>query len=320
MKKDILTLMDLTQQEILDLINLAFQVKKLGRRKLHLLDGKILALLFEKPSTRTRVSFEVAMKDLGGDTLYMGRDQTQLSRGETIEDTARVLSRYVDAIVARVYKHESLKLLAKFSSIPIINGLSDKFHPVQALSDLATIREKLGKLKEIKVAYIGDGNNVCNSLLIACTKVGVDITVACPKEFSPPEDVVKAAQIFSKSSGSVMEIVEDPYEAVKGADIVYTDTFVSMGMEKERERRLKVFLPKYQVNRKLMEATGKFSLFMHCLPAHRGEEVTDEVLDGKWSIVWDQAENRLHTQKALLIKIFGLEESFKRLITESTNQ
>jgi len=319
-KKDILTLMDLTQQEILDLINLAFQVKKLGRRKLHLLDGKILALLFEKPSTRTRVSFEVAMKDLGGDTLYMGRDQTQLSRGETIEDTARVLSRYVDAIVARVYKHESLKLLAKFSSIPIINGLSDKFHPVQALSDLATIREKLGKLKEIKVAYIGDGNNVCNSLLIACTKVGVDITVACPKEFSPPEDVVKAAQIFSKSSGSVMEIVEDPYEAVKGADIVYTDTFVSMGMEKERERRLKVFLPKYQVNRKLMEATGKFSLFMHCLPAHRGEEVTDEVLDGKWSIVWDQAENRLHTQKALLIKIFGLEESFKRLITESTNQ
>jgi len=320
MKKDILTLMDLTQQEILDIINLTLQIKKLGRKKLHLLDGKILALLFEKPSTRTRVSFEVAMKDLGGDTLYMGKDQTQLSRGETIEDTARVLSRYVDAIVARVYKHESLELLARFSSIPIINGLSDKFHPVQALSDLVTIREKLGKLKGVKVAYVGDGNNVCNSLLIACTKVGINISVACPKEFSPPEDVIKAARDFSKSSGSVMEILEDPYDAVKGADVVYTDTFVSMGMEEERERRLKVFLPKYQVNQKLMEATGKFSFFMHCLPAHRGEEVTDEVLDGKWSIVWDQAENRLHTQKAILLKIFKTEESFKRLITESINQ
>ncbi|RLG61159.1 ornithine carbamoyltransferase [Candidatus Geothermarchaeota archaeon] len=307
MKRDFLTLQDLSTAKIIDLIDLALKIKKRGRIKINALRGKIIALIFEKPSTRTRVSFEVAIKSLGGDSIYLETRQLQLSRGETIADTARVLSKYVDAIIARVYRHESLEEMAKNSEIPIINGLSDKFHPVQVLSDLVTIKEKFKRLRGIKLAFIGDGNNICNSLLIGCSKVGVNISVATPESYAPDEKIIKIALENARKSNSLVEVLNDPLDAVKGADIIYTDTFVSMGMEMEREKRLKAFLPKYQVNRELMESTGKKTIFMHCLPAHRGEEVTSDVIDGPFSIVWDQAENRLYTQEALLLELFGRE-------------
>jgi len=304
LKRDLLTLQDYSGQDVLNLVDLTLKVKNLGKKKISLLEGKTAALLFEKPSTRTRVSFEVAMKSLGGDSLYLEKKHLQLARGETISDTIKVLSRYIDVVVARVYSHEDLIEMSRNATIPVINALSDKFHPTQILADLATIKEKFGKLKGIKVAYVGDGNNVCNSLLIGCSKVGVNISVASPEKYLPAKEVIEWALKNAQKSGSQIEIVSDPFKAVKGADVVYTDTFVSIGMEKEREERLKTFLPKYQVNAKLIEATNRKSFFMHCLPAHRGEEVTDEVIDGSWSIVWDQAENKLHSAKAVLLNAF----------------
>lgn len=301
MKHDFLSLATYERNELEKVINLASRLKTRREEGAEKLRGKTLAMLFQKPSTRTRVSFEVAMNQLGGQAIYLGWNDLQLGRGETIADTAKALSRYVDAIMARVNKHEDIEELAVNASIPVINGLSDRFHPCQALADLLTIKEKMGRLEGVKVAFVGDATNVCNSLMIGCAKMGADISVAGPKGYQPKKDVVDLATKSAKSSGSKIVVTSDSFEAVEEADIIYTDTFVSMGLEIEKEKRLSIFIPKYQVTKKLLESTGKKTYFMHCLPAHRGEEVTAEVIDGNDSIVWDQAENRMHAQKALLI-------------------
>ncbi len=303
-----LWLADYSREELLHIINLARRFKErfyIGERVIPVLKDRILVLIFQKPSTRTRVSFEVAMRQLGGQSLYLGWNELQLGRGETIADTARVLSRYVDCIVARVFSHSDLEELARYSSIPVINGLSDLVHPVQALSDMFTILEKKGRLKGLKLAFVGDGSdNVLHSLLLAGSKLGLNISVATPKDYRPNNRILKIAEEEASTQGTQLTITEDPYEAVKDADIVYTDVWVSMGQEKEREVKIEKLRP-YQVNKDLMLAAKPDAIFMHCLPAHRGEEVTDDVIDGKWSVVWDQAENRLHTQKAILVFLLG---------------
>ena len=301
MKKDLLTLDDLTREDILNLIDAARRIK-IGELDVSRdMAGKVLGMIFQKPSTRTRVSFEVAMLEMGGHAIYLGWDQLQLARGESIADTARVLSRYLDLIVARVYEHSDLVELAKHSDIPVINGLSNDYHPVQILSDLFTIYERFKRLRGLKLAFIGDGrSNICHSLLLGCTKIGIDISLGVPKNYMPKADVLERAKNYSSESGCSIEIYEDPVKAVEGASIIYTDTFVSMGFEEEREERIKIFIPKYQVNSSLAKYAADDYVFMHCLPAHRGEEVTEDVIDGPNSIVWDQAENRLHMQKAVL--------------------
>ena len=299
-KRDLLWLVDTTPEEIWDLVLTAHKIKNNHIDVSRDMMRKVLGMIFQKPSTRTRVSFEVAMLQMGGHALYLGWQTLQLGRGEAIKDTARVLSRYLDGVMARVYKQRDLEELALNSSIPVINGLSDLCHPVQILSDLYTIYEKFGRLYGIKIAYVGDGNNVANSLLIGASKIGIDISLATPEKYKPDKSILEKAFEYSEYSGSKIEIIEDPQKAVKDADIIYTDTFVSMGEETEREERLKVFMPKYQVNMNLVKSTGRKTYFMHCLPAHRGEEVTDEVIDSGVSIVYDQAENRLHMQKAVL--------------------
>ena len=290
-----------TEEEILYIIDMAINFKKKGYPDNKPLSGKSIALIFEKPSTRTRVSFQVAIAKLGGESIPLSVSEMQLSRGEPISDTMRVLSSYVDAVVARVYKHETLSEMVKYSSIPVINALSDKFHPCQALADMMTIKELKGNISEVKVAYVGDGNNVCNSLIQACSLLGARIFVASPKEYQPPEDVIAQAKEWGKRSGGTIELTENPEDAVRDADVIYTDVFVSMGQEEERERRLKVFYPKYKVTEKLMSLAKPDAIFMHCLPAHRGEEVEASVIDGKKSAVWQQAANRLHTEAALLL-------------------
>jgi len=290
-----------TEEEILYIIDMAINFKKKGYPDNKPLSGKSIALIFEKPSTRTRVSFQVAIAKLGGESIPLSVSEMQLSRGEPISDTMRVLSSYVDAVVARVYKHETLSEMVKYSSIPVINALSDKFHPCQALADMMTIKELKGNIYEVKVAYVGDGNNVCNSLIQACSLLGARIFVASPKEYQPPEDVIAQAKEWGKRSGGTIELTENPEDAVRDADVIYTDVFVSMGQEEERERRLKVFYPKYKVTEKLMSLAKPDAIFMHCLPAHRGEEVEASVIDGKKSAVWQQAANRLHTEAALLL-------------------
>ena len=299
-KRDLIWLADITPEEIWDLVLTAHKIKNNHIDVSRDMMGKVLGMIFQKPSTRTRVSFEVAMLQMSGHALYLGWQTLQLGRGEAIKDTARVLSRYLDGIMARVYKQRDLEELALNSSIPVINGLSDLCHPVQILSDLYTVYEKFGRLYGIKIAYIGDGNNIANSLLIGASKIGIDISLATPEKYKPDKSILEKAFEYSECSGSKIEIIEDPQKAVKNADIIYTDTFVSMGEEAEREARLKIFLPRYQVNMNLVKNTGKKTYFMHCLPAHRGEEVTDEVIDSGVSIVYDQAENRLHMQKAVL--------------------
>jgi len=257
-------------------------------------------MIFQKPSTRTRVSFEVAVQQLGGHAIVLDWNQLHLGRGETVADTARVLDRYVDGIVARVFAQRDLEELAQHAKAPVINALSDLHHPCQAVCDLYTIWERKGSLTGLKLAYVGDGNNVCNSLIIGCSKMGMSISAACPEEYPPYGGAVNWALENARESGSKVEITDDPRKAAKGAHIVYTDAFVSMGAEAERQKRLQTFLPKYQVNSELFKHAAEEALFMHCLPAHRGEEVTAEVIDGPKSIVWDQAENKLHTAKALL--------------------
>ena len=303
-KRDLITLQDVTDEELMRILSLAAKLKeelKAGRPHRYL-PGRIIALLFQRPSTRTRVSFEVAIKQLGGDAIFLAWQQLQLSRGETVADTARVLERYVDAIVARVAKHDTLIKLAANARVPVVNALSDRFHPCQAAGDLLTIWERFGKLRGIKLAYVGDGTNVCNSLLLACTKVGMDISVACPVGYEPDPEAVKWAFDNAARTGSTVVITDDPLNAVRGAHVIYTDTFMSMHVpESERERRFRDFVPRYQVRQELFEAAHPDAVFMHCLPAHRGEEVLPEVIDGPRSIVWDQAENRLHVQKAILM-------------------
>jgi len=298
------SLFHLTKEEIEQILKTSELLKfQLLRGEEHpLLKGKTLAMIFEKPSTRTRVSFEVGMWQLGGYALYLSANDLQLGRGETIADTAQVLSRYVDGIMARVFAHQTILDLIKNSRVPVINGLSDFTHPCQGLADLFTIYEKKGRLSGLKLAYIGDGNNVAHSLLFGCSKIGMDIILACPSGYEPNPEVVSKAKEEGRRSGCKVKVTNDPKEAVRKADIIYTDVWASMGKEKEHEKRVKIFKP-YQVNGKLVKEAKEDYLFMHCLPAHRGEEVTDEVADSKNSVIFDQAENRLHTQKAILALI-----------------
>ena len=301
--KNFLTMQECTSNELKIILDEASSLKKGKLKKDNILSQKVLAMIFQKPSTRTRISFEVAMRQLGGHALYLSWGELQLGRGETIADTARVLSRYVHGIMARVLFHSEIEEMAKYATVPVINGLSDLHHPCQALADILTIREKKGKLNGLKLAWIGDGNNVCNSLLIACSIFGVNITAACPQGYEPDIAILNWAKQKASKTGSLIEIVREPEKAAKKADIIYTDTFISMGKEAERKKRLKIFIPKYQVTSKLFKYANSDAVFMHCLPAHRGEEVLDDVIDGPHSIVWDQAENRLHIQKALLAEL-----------------
>jgi len=268
------------------------------------LAGKVMAMLFMKSSTRTRISFEVGMHRLGGHSLFLSSRDIQLGRGETIADTARVLSRYCDIIMARVFAHSDIEELAEFSSVPVVNGLSDEYHPCQALADLQTIEEKKGRLEGVRLAYLGDGNNVCHSLLLASAMVGVEIRVATPDGFEPKPRVVQKAREIASETGGGVHIMSAPEEAVDGADVVYTDVWASMGQEDEAERRRRVFAP-FQVNAELLKKARPDAVVMHCLPAHRGEEITDEVIDGTQSVVFDQAENRMYAQQALLLFLFG---------------
>jgi ornithine carbamoyltransferase len=302
--KNLLTLADLEPQEITTILekSIVLKEKTLNKQFDHPLKGKILGMIFDKSSTRTRVSFEVGMIQLGGSALYLNGNDLQLGRGETVADTAQVLSQYVDAIMIRTFSHKSVEELADHATVPVINGLTDMYHPCQALADLLTIHEKKGKLEGLKLAYIGDGNNVAHSLMIACTKVGMDVSIAAPKGYFPDETITARCEGFAAQSGAKLVINESPLEAVKDADIIYSDVWTSMGQESENEQRLKDF-DGYQVNAELLKHAKKDHIFMHCLPAHRGEEVTAEVIDGKHSVVFEQAGNRLHAQKALLVEI-----------------
>lgn len=296
MKRDFLTLLDLSAEEISALLKRAIDMKSgIDANKCPLI-GKSIGLLFEKASTRTRVSFEVGIYQLGAHPIYLNPNEIQLGRGETIPDTARALSRYLDAIVIRTFGHELLAEFSSHSSVPVINGLSDLHHPCQALGDLMTILEKKGRLKDIRVAYVGDGNNVANSLIEAASVTGMNLTIACPEGHEPDADVLERVRAVANSE---ILILREPKEAVGRADVVYTDVWVSMGQEKESKKRKKRFKD-YQINSKILSCAKKDVVVLHCLPAHRGEEITDEVMDGPQSAVFDQAENRLHAQKALL--------------------
>lgn len=305
--KHLLCLSDWTSDEILETLSMAEKLKyenKNGIRHNHLLKGKTLGMIFSKASTRTRVSFEVGMYQLGGYSLFLSANDIQLGRGETVADTAKTLSRYIDGIMIRTFKQSDVETLAQYGTVPVINGLTDSHHPCQVLADLQTVKEKKGKLKGLKMAYLGDGNNVANSLLIGCAKVGMHITVATPEGYGCDPDAIKKAQEAAAETGAKVVITTDPLEAVKDADAVYTDTWVSMGMEGEKEKRVPIFMP-YQVNDELFSKSKLDAIFMHCLPAYRGFEVTDSVIDGSQSVVFDQAENRLHAQKAVLVKLMG---------------
>lgn len=301
--RDLVCLTEYTGEEIRRIIEAGLDFKRRyysGERSIPVLSGKSIAMIFEKPSTRTRVSFEVAAWELGAKALYLGWRDLQLGRGETIEDTGRVLSRYVDGIVARVKEHEKLERLASAADVPVINALSDLSHPCQALADYMTLLELKGRLEGLTLAFVGDGSdNVLHSLLVAGAKLGVNIRVASPRELRPDSRILEHALSAAKKTGARIEIVEDPFEAVRDADAVYTDVWVSMGQEEMREEKVRL-LRKYQVNAELMSHAKPDAVFMHCLPAHRGEEVTDEVIDGPRSAVWVEAENRLHVQKAIL--------------------
>jgi ornithine carbamoyltransferase len=296
--KDLLTLNELSKNELLAIIESAIKLKKDLKKGISkpILKNKTLAMIFQKPSTRTRVSFETGMFQMGGHALNLSADDLQLRRGETIEDTAKTLSRYVDVIMARVYSHDEIEILAKNSTIPVINGLSDSFHPCQILADLMTIKEKKKKLSGLTIAWIGDGNNVCNSMIYGCAKTSVDINIATPKGYEPNQNVIKESRKLIN-----IQLLSDPRIAVKNADIVVTDTFVSI--HHQVTDRTKDFLPRFQVNLNLMKKANHDAIFLHCLPAKRGQEVTSEVIDGPQSVIWDEAENRLHVQKALLASL-----------------
>ena len=304
--RDVLCLQDFTREELETILKTAEMMKiwnKIGKPH-RVLEGKTLAMIFQKPSTRTRISFEVGIYQLGGYGLYLNAQDLQLRRGETIADTARVLSRYVDGIMARVYAHKDVEDLAKYASVPVINGLSDFSHPCQALADYQTILEKKGRIQGLKVVYVGDGNNVAHSLMIAGTKLGANVVVATPEGYEPDERVIKWAEQNAAESRGSFELLHDPVKAVKDADVIYTDVWASMGQEAEAEERRKIFKP-FQVNKDLVKHAKPDYIFMHCLPAHRGEEVTDDVIDSPNSVVFDQAENRLHAQKAVMALVMG---------------
>ncbi len=300
MPRHLLSILDFSREEIYELLDIAMYLKKNRGSVSRVLENRSLAMLFEKPSTRTRISFEVAMTELGGHSLYLGPRDLQLGRGETISDTAKVMSRYVHGIMARVYRHSTLEEMAASASVPVINGLSDLEHPCQLLADLLTIREYKGDFEGLSFAWVGDGNNVCNSAILACSLMGMEVRVATPQGYEPDRGIVERAERL----GGRVFLTHSPVEAVRDADVIYTDTWVSMGDEKEAELRLKAFQG-YQVDEELVSHAMEDVVVMHCLPAHRGEEITGEVLDGSHSVVFDQAENRLHAQKAVLLKLLG---------------
>ncbi len=309
MKRDLVSIRDLAREEIEAFFVLATDLKqRLKQNKAHpLLLGKTLALVFEKPSLRTRVTFEVAMTQLGGHAIYLAPQDIRLGARETVEDGARNLSRWVDGIVARTFDHALLELLAQYATVPVINGLTDLLHPCQVLGDLFTLQEKRGRLNGLRVAFIGDGNNVCNSWLYGAAKMGIHLIVACPPGYEPHRDVFTKARAEAEATQARLEMISDPVQAAKGADVVYTDVWTSMGHEEQRARRMRDFQG-FQVNQALVASAQKDVLVMHCLPAHRGEEITDEVMDGPYSIILDQAENRLHVQKAILVTLLETSE------------
>lgn len=304
--KDLLTLAEYSPETIGELVQKAKEMKDayLNGEIIAPLKGKTLGMIFEKSSTRTRVSFETGMFQLGGQALFLSSRDLQIGRGEPVSDTAKVLSQYVDAIMIRTFAHETVEELAEHATIPVINGLTDLHHPCQALADLLTILEVKGTLKGLKLAYIGDGNNVAHSLLIACAKVGMDVAVATPPSYAPNEEVVSLAKSFAAASGSTVSIVNDPIEAVTAADVIYADVWTSMGQEEENEQRLKDFAG-FQVNKELVAHAKADYMFLHCLPAHREEEVTADIIDGPNSYVFQEAGNRMHAQKALLVELLG---------------
>ncbi|MFZ5800529.1 MAG: ornithine carbamoyltransferase [Candidatus Omnitrophota bacterium] len=319
MKKDLLTIKDLSAKDIAEIFALTQKIKANKNKFTSALKGKSVGLIFQKPSNRTRVSFEVGVWELGGHCIYLGPDEINLGQRETAADVARTLSRYLSAIVARTFSHETVEELASYAAIPVINGLSDFSHPCQALADVFTIKEKKKSFKVITLAYIGDGNNVCHSLLMAAAKVGLNIRIATPEAYAPDAGVVAEARSAGQGSGAKIALGNEPTEAAKNADVIYTDVWASMGQEAEAEKRKKDFAG-FQVNSPLTALAKKDYLFMHCLPAHRGQEVGDEIMDSQHSIVFDQAENRLHVQKAILIWILGKRDKIPNHKFQITNK
>ena len=304
MKKDLLAINDLSVDDIEDILSLTDKIKKDKGAYSSSLKGKCIGLIFQKPSNRTRVSFEIGMVQLGGYAIYLGPSEIDMGGRESVKDVACVLARYLDGIVARTYKHSDVEDLAKYADVPVINGLSNLAHPCQALSDIFTIKEKFGTFDGIKLAYIGDGNNVLNSLMCAAAKVGLNISIATPKGYEPEKKSIAMAKSAYLKVGGKIEIGNDPEAAAKKADIIYTDVWVSMGQEKETKKREKDF-KNFQINDKLVNLANKKRIIMHCLPAHRGKEITDSVIDSKDSVIYDQAENRMHAEKAILLKLLG---------------
>ncbi|MEG1478557.1 MAG: ornithine carbamoyltransferase [Clostridiales bacterium] len=300
--RDFLSLKDYTVEDLNYFLDVAegLKLEQKDEGTMGYLPGRTLGMLFTKSSTRTRVSFQTGIYQLGGTGLFLSGNDLQIGRGEPIKDTARVLSRYLDAIMIRTFDHSDVVELAKYADIPIINGLTDLLHPCQVMADLLTIREHKKTLKGLKLTYVGDGNNMAHSLMYGCAKMGVDITLACPKGYEPDATVVKEAEEFAQDSGSIVRVYENPKEAAEGADVLYTDVWASMGQEGEAQERQKVFGGIYQINDDLLSVAKSDSIVLHCLPAHRGEEITDEVMEGKHSVVFDEAENRLHAQKAIM--------------------
>ncbi len=298
MKRDIISVMDM-KDDLEDIIDLSIKFKKHRYEQFPEFRNHVLGMIFEKPSTRTRVSLETAMTQLGGHAIYLNPNDMQIGRGETIGDTAQVLSRFVDVISYRAFKHENVLELAKNASVPVINALDDLEHPVQIVADFMTVKERKGKVDGLKVAYLGDGNNVANSLMLGSALLGSDFSIGCPKGYEPDKNFLETARRLSKDTGAHVEVTDDPVKAVESADIVYTDVWVSMGEEKEREQKEKLF-SRYQVNNGLVDHANSDFLFLHCLPAHRGLEVTAEVMEGLHSVVFDEAENRLHTAKGII--------------------
>ena len=304
--RDFLSIQEWSTEELEQVLDLAADLKeKQQRREAHpILRGKTLGMIFQKSSTRTRVSFEVGMWQLGGQALFLSANDLQIGRGEPVKDTARVLSRYLDGIMIRTFSHAEVEELAAYADIPVINGLTDRLHPCQAMADLLTIREHKGYLKGLKMAYIGDGNNMVHSLMHGCAKFGMDISVATPTAYEPNAGIVAAAKQVAQGTGSRIELTQDVLEAAAGADVLYTDVWASMGMESEQVARQAVF-KNYQINQQVLAAADKKAIVLHCLPAHRGEEITEDVLEGPQSVVFDEAENRLHVQKAVMALVMG---------------
>jgi len=302
MKKDFLSILDISKEQLVQILKEAKQLKtdkKKGKVN-DILRGKNLAMIFEKSSTRTHISFEVGMNELGGHALFLNARDMQIWRGEEIRDTARAASRYVSGLMIRAYKHSTIEEFARHATIPVINGLSDVEHPCQLLADIMTIQEHFGSTRDLKVAWVGDGNNVCNSLILSTVLTGMEVTVSTPKGYEPASDIVKKA----KTMGGKITLVRKPERAVKDAEVIITDTWISMGDDDEREERLRVFA-RYTIDAALLKLASPDARVLHCLPAHRGQEIADEVMEGGQSLVWDEAENRLHAQKALLIRLLG---------------